>query len=43
MKKEIRCTQCDKKLCVLNRHIYVELDIKCSRCGYLNQLSLKHQ
>jgi phage FluMu protein Com len=32
---DIRCGQCQRKLCV---GIYISLDIKCPRCGALNLL-----
>lgn len=36
--EEIRCGQCNKKLA---EGLYIRLNIKCPRCGTLNQMSAK--
>ncbi|MCL2076342.1 MAG: Com family DNA-binding transcriptional regulator [Betaproteobacteria bacterium] len=36
--KEIRCGQCNKKLA---EAIFIELKIKCPRCGTFNSLSAR--
>ena len=38
---EIRCVKCRRKLFVFNGGTWADIEIKCSKCGHINQIRIE--